>query len=130
MLSKLSKQPEQGRRVKFALADDLRAAYDESEQAVRMTTEQIDAAYELVANLIGQIPNPDTFYEDIEGPKARLVAAMTKAMVAAEELGIDPSEALDSYADAEEMLESLKDAEVKISEYFDEIEPILKLGGF
>jgi len=123
--TKLSK----ARKIDFSLADELDAAYEEAQDALRMTSIQIDAAYELVSELIGQIPDPETFYQDIEGPQARLQMWVGRAQAAADELGIDPKDSINGYVEAIDIIESFKELEDTIASYKDDIDPILSASG-
>ena len=97
--------------------------------SVRMTSIQIEAAYEMVAELIGQIPDPDTFYMDIEGPQTRLQMVIGRARAAAEELGIDPRDSISGFVEAEDIVQSFKEVEEAIARYEDDMTAILAAGG-
>lgn len=128
LLAKVGKNNEQGRKMKFAIADDLNTALEEASRVIETTSAQVEAAYETVADLIGRIPSADSFYEDTYGYSMRLDMAVTRAQSAAEELGIDP-ENVSGYSDALDLLERFKELDGAIADYRDAIEPILKVGG-
>lgn len=130
LLAKTGKtQMSKSRKVNFAIADDLDAALEEAMDSVRMTSIQIEAAYEMVAELIGQIPAPDTFYQDIEGPQTRLQMVIGRARAAAEELGIDPRDSISGFVEAEDIIQSFKEVEEAIGRYEDDMTAILAAGG-
>lgn len=129
LLAKTGKtQLSKGRKMNFALADDLNAALDEAMEAVRMTSIQLEAAYEMVAEVIGQIPDPDSFYQDIEGAATRLEMIVDRAQAASDELGVDPQD-IRGYAEALDTLQDLKELDGQIADYGDAISPILGAAG-
>lgn len=129
LLAKTGKtQFSKGRKVNFALADDLNVALDEAMEAVRMTSIQLEAAYEMVTEVIGQIPDPDSFYQDIEGARMRLNMIVVRAQTASDELGVDPQD-IRGYAEALDTLEDFKELDGQIAEYGDAISPILGAAG-
>ena len=129
LLAKTSKtQLSKGREMNFALADDLNAALDEAMEALRMTSIQLEAAYEMVTEVIGQIPDPDLFYQDIEGAQTRLQIIVGRAQAASDELGVDPQD-IRGYAEALDTLEDIKELDGQIAEYGDAISPILGAAG-
>ena len=122
---KLSKQ----RKVQLSLADELGSVYEEARDAVRNTTERIDAAYELVSDLISRIPDPENFYQDIEGARTRLQVLIDRAQEASNDLGIDPSDSIDGFTQARDMLDTFLEVEDAIANYRDDINPILSASG-
>lgn len=129
MLAKTGKtQLSKGRKMNFALADDLNAALDEAMEAVRMTSIQLEAAYEMVTEVIGQIPDPDSFYQDIEGAGTRLEMIVDRAKSASDELGVNPED-IRGYAEALDTIQDLKELEGQIADYGDAISPILGAAG-
>ena len=122
---KLSKQ----RKVQLSLADELSSVYEEARDAVRNTTERIDAAYELVSDLISRIPDPENFYQDIEGARTRLQVLIDRAQEASNDLGIDPSDSIDGFTQASDMLDTFLEVEDAIANYRDDINPILSASG-
>jgi hypothetical protein len=122
---KLSKQ----RKVQLSLADELGSVYEEARDAVRNTTERIDAAYELVSDLISRIPDPENFYQDIEGSRTRLQVLIDRAQEASNDLGIDPSDSIDGFTQARDMLDTFLEVEDAIANYRDDINPILSASG-
>lgn len=129
LLAKTGKtQLSKGRKMNFALADDLNAVLDEAMDALRMTSIQLEAAYEMVTEVIGQIPDPDSFYQDIEGAQTRLQMIVGRAQAASDELGVDPQD-IRGYAEALDTLEDLKELDGQIADYGDAISPILGAAG-
>jgi hypothetical protein len=112
------------------LSDDLRAAYEDARSGASELTRSVDDAFQTVADLIGQIPDPGMFMYDVEQYEMMLEEVIARAESAAADLGVDPT-AIDGYNSAKSFLEkeipNLKDT---IDKYNSEIEPILKAGGF
>ena len=131
LLAKKGKtQLSKGRKVNFALADDLRAAYEDARGGVSDLTRSVDDAFQTVADLISRIPSPNEMMFDLMQYESLLQEVLDRAESAAADLGVDPS-AIDGYVTAEVFMNKdipiLKDM---IDKYNTEIEPILKAGGF
>ena len=131
LLAKTSKtQLSKGRKVNFALADDLRAAYEDARSGTSELTRSVDDAFQTVADLISQIPDPGMMMYDLMQYESLLQEVLDRAENAAADLGVDPS-AIEGYVTAEVFMNKdipvLRDA---IDKYNTEIEPILKAGGF
>jgi hypothetical protein len=131
LLAKKGKtQLSKGRKVNFALADDLRSAYEDTRSFTSELTRSVDDAFQTVADLIGRIPDPNMFMYDVEQYEIILEEVVARAESAAADLGVDPT-AIDGYSSAKSYLEkeipNLKDT---IGQYEREIAPILKAGGF
>lgn len=129
MLAKLSKNNEQGRKVKLALVDDLSDAANEAIVDSNNIIAGVDEAYNLVAELIAQIPNYEEDSNTLSNLAEKVEALMIETRAAADALGVEPS-SMDAYAEAERALESLDEAQNTIRSYMSEIAPVLKLGGF
>ncbi|RPJ57912.1 MAG: hypothetical protein EHM12_08640 [Dehalococcoidia bacterium] len=130
MLAKTSKtQLGKTRNVKFSLADDLTKAYEEAESAASNISMQVEAAYEMVAEVIGQIPAPDSFLEDVDAASARLEVVINEARSGAEQLGIDPRD-IPGFSEAEAAMTDLESVIQIVARYEADIVPILRVGGF
>lgn len=130
MLAKLSKTPAQARRVQFALADDLREAYENARVTGGELVRGVDSAYEEVANLIGQIPDPETFMQDLDLIENRLDEVLLKTESAAEALGVDPSDVSGYLSAKSYMDDEIPALRQTMQAYKNDIAPILKVGGF
>lgn len=130
MLAKLSKTPAQARRVQFALADDLREAYENARVTGGELVRGVDSAYEEVANLIGQIPDPETFMQDLDLIENRLDEVILRTESAAEALGVN-AEDVSGYAEAKSYMDvEIPNLRETMRAYQNDIAPILKVGGF
>jgi DNA repair ATPase RecN len=129
MLAKLSKNNEQGRKVKLALVDDLSDAANEAVVESNNIIAGVSDAYDRVGELISQIPSYEQDSDMLSNLAEKVEALMIETRAAADALGVDPS-SMDAYAEAERALESLDEAQNTISSYMSEIAPVLKLGGF
>ena len=131
LLAKKGKtQLSKGRKVNFALADDLRVTYEEVRSGTSDLTRSVDDAFQTVADLISQIPDPGMMMYDLMQYESLLQEVLDRAENAAADLGVDPS-AIEGYVTAEVFMNkdipSLRDT---IEKYNTEIDPILKAGGF
>lgn len=131
LLAKTGKtQLSKGRKVNFALADDLRAAYEDARSGTSELTRSVDDAFQTVADLIGRIPDPNMFMYDVEQYETLLEEVIARAESAAADLGVDPT-AIDGYNSAKSFLDNdIKNVKDTIEQYEREIGPILKAGGF
>ena len=131
LLAKTGKtQMSKSRKVNFALADDLRATYEDARMATGEISRSIDDAFETVADLIGRIPDPGMFMYDVEQYQNLLEEVIARAESAADDLGVDPT-AIDGYNSAKSFLDKeIENLKNTIGMYEREIAPILKAGGF
>jgi len=131
MLAKTSKtQMSKSRKVNFAIADDINEAFQDARVRGGEIMRSIDDAFDTVADLISQIPAPDTFQEDLEMLAARLEEVLNNAENAAEQLGVDPND-IRGYSDAKDLLDNdIPNNMITLDMYRKNIEPILRAGGF
>ena len=131
LLAKKGKtQLSRGRKVNFALADDLRAAYEDARSGTSELTRSVDDAFQTVADLIGQIPSPNEMMFDLMQYENMLEEVIARAESAAADLGVDPT-AIDGYNSAKAFMDNdIKNLTDTIGQYEREIAPILKAGGF
>jgi len=131
LLAKKGKtQLSKGRKVNFALADDLRAAYEDARSGASDLTRSVDDAFQTVTDLISRIPDPNEMMYDATLYESMLEEVIARAESAAADLGVDPT-AIDGYDNAKSFIENdIKNLKDTIEKYNSEIEPILKAGGF
>ena len=131
LLAKTGKtQMSKSRKVNFALADDLRATYEDARMGTGEISRSIDDAFETVTDLIGRIPDPNMFMYDVEQYENLLEEIIARAESAASDLGVDPT-AIDGYNSAKSFLDKdVQQLKETIGMYEREIAPILKAGGF
>ena len=131
LLAKTGKtQFSKGRKVNFALADDLRSAYEDTRSFTSELTRSVDDAFQTVADLISRIPDPNMYMYDVEQYETLLEEVIARAESAAADLGVDPT-AIDGYNSAKSFLDNdIKNVKDTIEQYEREIGPILKAGGF
>ena len=131
LLAKTGKtQLSKGRKVNFALADDLRSAYEDTRSFTSELTRSVDDAFQTVADLISRIPDPNMYMYDVEQYETLLEEVIARAESAAADLGVDPT-AIDGYNSAKSFLDNdIKNVKDTIEQYEREIGPILKAGGF
>lgn len=131
LLAKTGKtQLSKGRKMNFALADDLRATYDDARMGTGEIARSIDDAFETVTDLIGRIPDPGMFMYDVMQYENLLQEIIDRAESAASDLGVDPN-SIDGYSNAKSFLEKdIENLKNTIGMYEREIAPILKAGGF
>ena len=131
LLAKTGKtQMSKSRKVNFALADDLRATYEDARMATGEISRSIDDAFETVTDLIGRIPDPGMFMYDVMQYENLLEEIIARAESAASDLGVDPT-AIDGYNSAKSFLDKdVQQLKETIGMYEREIAPILKAGGF
>ena len=131
LLAKTGKtQMSKSRKVNFALADDLRSAYEDTRSFTSELTRSVDDAFQTVADLISRIPDPNMYMYDVEQYETLLEEVIARAESAAADLGVDPT-AIDGYNSAKSFLDNdIKNVKDTIEQYEREIGPILKAGGF
>jgi hypothetical protein len=131
LLAKKGKtQMSKSRKVNFALADDLREAYEDARRGASDLTRSVDAAFETVTDLISRIPDPNEMMYDASQYEMMLEEVIARAESAAADLGVDPT-AIDGYNSAKSFIDNdMKNLQDTIGQYEREIAPILKAGGF